>query len=578
MSPEPSSLSLADVVDLTRTPRAWPVPSRVLGELTDPRAFGAADQPAAADLSAALEAAGQALLLIDGRGVVTMSNTPGRELFDLPAQGRGRVGLAQLVAPSEQRLARAALDRGEAWVTSVPLPGAAGGEQVPIVLQPTGAWSERGLLLVLGHRPVSPLLAVDPLTGLMTREAFVDQVDASLGALEAVGGGGELLVIDIERFRLLVHRLSPEVGAHVLTAFAGRFQRAVPSRALVARIGGDSFAAFCPRPAGGLADVVRRCTAAPFHFEGLEIHLRATAGIATVGGDVWPDASALLSWGEAASAGAPAGSLGEVPLLEGARSSSDLAGQIRRALRNHEFSLAYQPIHSLVRGRVMGAEALLRWTTPSGKRRSPADFLPVAEETGLINEIGRWVFVEACAQVRHWDEDPRTAGLTVNINVSVGELMDGNVADDLAAALNATGVDPCRVEIELTESMHLTDLHRGAAELGALQDLGASVALDDFGTGYSSLQHLRALPANTLKIDRAFVDGIGVHEVDRAIVSSMLDLGRGLDLGVVAEGVETAEQLGALRELGCDLAQGYHLGRPAPGDALRERLARPMTC
>ena len=239
-------------------------------------------------------------------------------------------------------------------------------------------------------------------------------------------------------------------------------------------------------------------------------------------------------------------------------------------MERNEFQLQYQPVVTLPEGRIAGAEALVRWNHPRRGLVDPADFIPIAEETGHIIEIGAWVLETACAELAAWSRfDPTMAALAMSVNVSVHQLRAPGAVGRMTEIITSSGVDPTRLTLEITESVLMDDLDEFRQLLVALRDLGIRIAVDDFGTGYSSLIYLKQLPFDTLKIDQAFVKGLGVDPYDGAIVASALTLARAMGLFVIAEGVETSAQLAELRALGCPAVQGYYVSQPVPADAFR---------
>ena len=242
----------------------------------------------------------------------------------------------------------------------------------------------------------------------------------------------------------------------------------------------------------------------------------------------------------------------------------DLVNDLRHAIDAGEFRLFYQPIVQLVSGEPVGWEALVRWLHPQRGLVLPSEFIPVAEETGLIVRLGQWVLEEACRQSQRWQPHPGSRPLMMNVNLSGRQFQQPSLVDGVKRALDLAGVDPRSLKLEITESVVMQDVDAASATLGALAALGVGVAIDDFGTGYSSLAYLKRFPIQTLKIDRSFVNGIVEDLQDAAIVHSVVALATTLNLTVVAEGVETLSQQRRLIELGCDLGQGYLFGRPAP--------------
>jgi EAL domain-containing protein (putative c-di-GMP-specific phosphodiesterase class I) len=253
----------------------------------------------------------------------------------------------------------------------------------------------------------------------------------------------------------------------------------------------------------------------------------------------------------------------------------DLENDLRQGIERGELRLHYQPLIDLATDRVVGFEALVRWQHPVRGLMPPLSFIPLAEETGLILPLGRWVLETACRQARAWhDARPNGPELFMSVNLSARQFVQADLVDQVASILRETGLDPGGLEIEITESVLMDQSEAGIRTLGRLRDLGVRLVLDDFGTGYSSLSYLKHLPLDTIKIDRSFVAGLA-SETDRSIVQAVVALARGLRIGVVAEGIETEEQFHILREIGCDVGQGYLFSRPVPAsEAARLITAR----
>jgi EAL domain-containing protein (putative c-di-GMP-specific phosphodiesterase class I) len=250
----------------------------------------------------------------------------------------------------------------------------------------------------------------------------------------------------------------------------------------------------------------------------------------------------------------------------------ELENDLRRALERGELRLHYQPLVDLATDRIVGLEALVRWAHPTRGLIPPASFIPVAEETGLIVPIGRWVLETACRQARRWLDEMPESPLVMSVNLSARQFGHPTLVDDIRATLEASGLPADRLELEITESVLLAEAEDSATALQAIRDLGVGLVLDDFGTGYSSLSYLRRIPLDAIKIDRSFVNGIDDDNSNLPIVKAVIDLAHALGIEVVAEGIETAGQLGRLRDLVCDRGQGYFFARPQPPEALTALL------
>jgi EAL domain-containing protein (putative c-di-GMP-specific phosphodiesterase class I) len=254
-----------------------------------------------------------------------------------------------------------------------------------------------------------------------------------------------------------------------------------------------------------------------------------------------------------------------------------LKSALGRALERKEFVIHYQPQVSLETGNILGLEALVRWERPELGLVPPSEFIPVAENTGLIVDIGRWVLKEACIQVRRWqDRFPSETPLQANVNLSAKQFHETDLAGNIAEIIEETDLDPQNLKLEITETVVMEDVRATLAILGVLKSLGVGLAIDDFGTGYSSLAYLKRFSVDTLKIDRLFIAGLGESTEDEVIVAAIVGLARGLDLTVIPEGVETFEQLQRLRKVGCDTAQGFYFSRPLPTEAVGALLHRNL--
>lgn len=408
----------------------------------------------------------------------------------------------------------------------------------------------------------------DPLTGLANRLLFDELLAAALARAQVTGSEVAVVAIDLDRFKRVNDSLGHHVGDSVLQQTAARLRAHLRGGDLAARVGSDEFVVLVePVEAAALDELTERLVAEfgePFVVDGRPVYTTASIGVSVADGAV--DAATVMRRADAAldaakSAGGNRVRRYDDELVRGASDKVSTESDLRAAVTSDQLRLHYQPIVSVADGSIVGAEALLRWQHPTRGLLLPGEFLDVAEETGVISTIGAWVVRDACRQLAEWRDDPCYAEFTVQVNVSVRQLRDGGLADTIEAALAATGVEPDRFCIEITESALLSGAE-AIAELEAVQQLGVKVALDDFGTGHSSLSYLRRLAIDVLKIDREFVDGLTEEGSDAAIVTAIVGLARSLGLGTVAEGVETEAQADALRELGCEHAQGFWYSPP----------------
>jgi diguanylate cyclase len=417
----------------------------------------------------------------------------------------------------------------------------------------------------------------DELTGLPNRrhlyERLAEQMDAP-----GVADGFALLLLDLNRFKEVNDVLGHHSGDHLLCQVAERFAREVRDEDLLARLGGDEFAVLVSGrtgPEAGL-ELARRLNLAlnrEFLLSGVPVHVEASIGIARYPQD-GRDATALLRCADAAMYAAKALS-SELELFDGERDDHSPTrlkrlGELRQALDREELVLHYQPKLRLGTGRIVGLEALVRWMHPEQGLLPPGEFVPLAEQTGLIKPLTSFVLRSALHQLAAW----RQAGheLSIAVNVSERSLLDPEFPTEVAELLEATGVPPARLELEITEGTIMADPERAAAVLRRLDELGVALSLDDFGTGYSSLSRLRELPISEIKIDRSFAARIETDERDVAIMRSTIELGHNLGCSVVAEGLETAAALDRVAALGCDTGQGFHIARPLDAQAITSWL------
>jgi len=430
------------------------------------------------------------------------------------------------------------------------------------------------------HARLHHIATHDPLTGLPNRHLLKERLARSLAERHSPGRTIAVAAVDLDRFSAINQSLGHGVGDGVLVEIAQRLESAVPLPHTLARVGGDSFGLLIDSTtarmeAHSITSAMLGTLEQPFLVNGEEVRVRASVGVS-----VFPDDARrgddLLAHAEAALVSSKRNGGSRVLFFDPSMSDSmqeriALENDLRRALAAREFEVHYQPQISTRTGRILSVEALLRWRHPQKGLIGPSSFIPLAEQTGLIVPLDAWVLREACRQARIWLAE---SGIhfKVAVNLSMMQFRCPDALETIVSAVDDAGLDPRSLEIELTESALMIDPEKSATVLKLLRSMGTTIAIDDFGTGYSSLSYLRRLPIDKLKIDRSFIRDLPTSPTDESIVRAIVSLAHSVGLQVVAEGVETAEQLERIRALECDQWQGYHCCQPQPAAELAERL------
>ena len=409
------------------------------------------------------------------------------------------------------------------------------------------------------------------LTGLPNRTLFFERLGQGIEAAAAADSQVAVLFMDLDRFKYVNDNLGHDVGDRLLQAVAQRVRHSVRNVDTVARLGGDEFTVVLsdldgPGAAATAAHNICRMLATPFQIDGHDIFVTSSVGIAMYPHD-GTDVATLVKHADSAMYRAKKTNTGfqfyeasmEQSISEHVRLESDL----RRALELNQLEVYYQPQSSFATGQIVAMEALVRWHHPTRGMVSPAEFIPLAEETGIIIALGDWVLRTACAQLKAWHNEGLPP-LRVAVNLSVRQLLQKDFSRTVEAVLADTGLAPHLLELEITESTLMENAQDTLTALHRLRSLGVRLSIDDFGTGYSSLSYLKRFPVDIIKIDRSFVRDVPQDADDAAIVTAIIALAHSLRLEVVAEGVETVAQLHFLQARHCDLLQGYHLSPAIP--------------
>jgi diguanylate cyclase len=411
----------------------------------------------------------------------------------------------------------------------------------------------------------------DSLTGLASAALLSDRIDHALLRRDRSGRPVSLLFIDLDGFKSINDRYGHGVGDKLLMQVGHRLHDSVRAHDTPSRIGGDEFAVLLEGypdeiAAAAVAERILTAVREPMNFHGREMRIDASVGIALAAdGDKAED---LLRNADAAMYVAKKEGRGRYQVYDARAHQTvlerlDLVAELKHAIDLHEFELHYQPIVSLDGGRITGVEALIRWRHPSRGMLAPLNFIPVAEESGLIIEIGRWILKEACREVSAWRDRIGAVPLSLSVNISGRQLQDATLVDDVRSALSESQIDPSHLVLEITETVFMDDVDVIMERLEQLKKLGVRLALDDFGTGYSSLGYLDRFPIDIIKIDKTFVDRISSTS-DDALAQAIIRLSETFKLSTVAEGIEEELQADRLAQLGCRLGQGFLFSRPIP--------------
>ncbi|GAA2657708.1 putative bifunctional diguanylate cyclase/phosphodiesterase [Paractinoplanes durhamensis] len=524
--------------------------------------------------------AGEGICGVDAGGRITFANEAAGRITGLGADGLLGVDAQEFLPAGDDTEREIPLERPDgtsvrvAYTVSTIVKDDA---RIGAVIVLRDVTRQRDLEYDLRHQALH-----DVLTGLPNRKLFLDRLEHAMARARAAGDAATVLYLDLDGFKKVNDSLGHNAGDALLRTTAERLVAALRPHDTVARLGGDEFAVLLEGADQPTAETyAQACLDAlnqPFVMHGRKAMVSVSIGMVSPIA-AYTDAEEVLRNADVAMYAAKAYGKGcfqvfESHMHEQLLDKLDSEARLRDAVHRGELRLHVQPVVALPGRRVGGVEALVRWQDPERGLQQPGSFIPLAEETGLIAEIDRWVLFEACQAVKRWqDLAPEASPAWVSVNLSAVELEIPDLTDRVAYALATTGLSPHCLVLELTETVLMRDLAVTAARLEELRELGVKIAIDDFGTGYSSLGYLRDIPVDVLKVDRSFITGLVGNQRQQELVSAVLQLGHTLGLKVVVEGIETEDQLQLLTRMGCRYAQGYHLGRPEPVATLIERLA-----
>ncbi|MCL1892794.1 MAG: EAL domain-containing protein [Holophagaceae bacterium] len=427
----------------------------------------------------------------------------------------------------------------------------------------------------------------DRLTGLPNRVFFAELVSRAIFMMAKRNSRIGVLFIDVNRFKILNDTLGHQMGDLLLVQIAKRIRSAIRQGDTIARLGGDEFAVLFEEldnlgDAVFVSDWIKNTFEDPFSLDGEECYMTCSQGLAVsnrsdiTSTELIRDAEVAMY--RAKTKGTDTLEIYDESMNEQTREQLKIENEMRHALQRNEFLVYYQPLITLTTGKIGGWEALVRWKHPERGLVPPIEFINLAEETGLIIPIGTWVLEEACRQARSWQlKFPAYSESIMNVNLSMRQFQQPNLTERVLETLKKQGLEPQYLKLEITESATMKDASTSLAIMTALKSSKIHLAIDDFGTDYSSLSYLKRLPVDTLKIDKSFVDGLGLDHESTAIVEAITSLAKALNMKVTAEGIENADQLVHLRKLGCDIGQGYLFSRPMPAEDAEKMLKQDIT-
>jgi diguanylate cyclase (GGDEF)-like protein/PAS domain S-box-containing protein len=551
-----------------------------------------------------LDAVGQSVIATDLEGKVLYWNRGAQELYGWsPGEALER-NLRVLTVP-EELLDQAEAIRSELWAgrtwSGEMLLRRKDGSHVSVLGTATPFFDDRGNLagMIGVSTDISERKALeaelerrashDPLTGLPNRHTLVDRLGQALLRTKRGKEGRKVgvLFMDLDGFKTINDSLGHEAGDRLLVTVAERLRKRLRPEDVLARFGGDEFAVLLEDVADAsetirVAQRIAESLREPFTVNDHQVNLSTSVGIALGSAHTKDDPEGMLRNADAAMYKAKEQGLGCYAVFDPAMQTRaqerlELEAELRRALEQGEFVLYYQPEVSLYNGSMVGLEALLRWQHPERGLLKPSAFVPLAEETDVIAPIGRWVLEEACRQAKRWEEEhPLASPMTMEVNLSSKQLRRRELARTVEEALTRAGVEAHTLALDITETVLIGASEHNAQALEALKKMGIRLSLDDFGTGYSSLSYLKRLPVDRVKVDRSFVKGLGGNATDTAVVRMIIELCHTLGVEVLAEGVETSEQAALLKDMGCDVGQGYYFARPLRSEELAEQLPEPF--